>query len=80
MRRGIWARNLDVLRAESWEGVISARDLVRLGVPERTVYRRTQQDGPWTLLYPGTLLLAKGHRPRASSRSRHSSTAARARC
>ena len=60
MRRGSWAQNLDVLRAESWECVISARDLVRLGVPERTAYRRTQQDGPWTLLYPGTLLLAKG--------------------
>jgi hypothetical protein len=60
MRRGLWAQNLDVLRAESWEGVISARELVRLGVPERTVYRRTQQDGPWTLLYPGTLVLAKG--------------------
>jgi hypothetical protein len=56
----MWARNLDVLRAESWEGILTAGDLVRLGVPERTVYRRTQEDGPWTLLYPATLMLAKG--------------------
>lgn len=60
MRRGGWAQNLGVVRAESWEGIISARDLVRLGVPERTVYRRTQEDGPWTLLYPATLMLSKG--------------------
>lgn len=40
--------------------MISARELVRLGVPERTVYRRTQPSGPWTLLFPATILLATG--------------------
>lgn len=60
MRRGMWARDIDALRIASWDDVISARELVELGVPERTVYRRTQQDGPWTLLLPGTIMLTKG--------------------
>ncbi|MDD7967384.1 hypothetical protein [Actinomycetospora lemnae] len=60
MRRGMWARDLEALRIASWEDVISARHLVELGVPERTVYRRTQQDGPWTLLLPATIMLTKG--------------------
>lgn len=48
------------LRAASWDLVIAVAELVRLGIPERTVYRRTQQDGPWTLLLPGTILLSNG--------------------
>ena len=60
MRRGRWADDLEHLRRASREGVISASELTDLGVPERTVYRRTQQDGPWTLLLPATLLLSNG--------------------
>ena len=48
------------LRAASWEGVISIDELPALGVPERTAYRRTQEDGPWTLLAPATFLLSNG--------------------
>lgn len=60
VRRGAWALDTDALRAASWEGIISAHDLVQLGIPERTVYRRTAQDGPWTLLLPATVMLSKG--------------------
>jgi hypothetical protein len=49
-----------LLRAASWDLVISVPELVRLGVPERTAYRRTQEDGPWTLLAPATILLGDG--------------------
>jgi hypothetical protein len=48
------------LRAASWDLVISVVDLVRLGIPERTAYRRTQADGPWTLIGPGLILLSNG--------------------
>jgi hypothetical protein len=51
---------MERLRALSWDGVISVAELVRAGVPERTVYRRTQDDGPWTLLLPATILLSNG--------------------
>jgi hypothetical protein len=60
VRRGQWARERDRLRAASWEGVISIDELTALGVPERTAYRRTQEDGPWTLLAPATFLLSNG--------------------
>lgn len=48
------------LRAASWEGVISIDELVSQGVPERTAYRRAQEDGPWRLLAPATFLLSNG--------------------
>ena len=48
------------LRAASWDLVIRVPELVRLGVPERTAYRRTQADGPWTLLGPAVILLGNG--------------------
>lgn len=60
MRRGNWADDTGRLRAHSWDGVIAVSELVRLGVPERTAYRRTQEDGPWTLLLPATILLSNG--------------------
>lgn len=60
MRRGTWAENPARLRAASTDGVISARELERLGVPERTTYRRCQEDGPWRWLLPGIILLAGG--------------------
>jgi hypothetical protein len=60
MRRGSWADDMARLRAASWDLVIKVVELVRLDVPERTVYRRTQADGPWTLLGPGLVLLGTG--------------------
>ncbi|MEJ2885882.1 hypothetical protein [Actinomycetospora aeridis] len=51
---------MERLRTASWEGVISIDELVAMGVPERTAYRRTQEDGPWTLLAPATFLLSNG--------------------
>ncbi|MGD9528813.1 hypothetical protein [Pseudonocardia sp.] len=51
-------------RAELWaaarEGVISARSLVALGVPESTVYDRCRDGGPWQRLAPGIVLLSTG--------------------
>ena len=60
MQRGMWAVEMSRLVAASREGIISAGQLIRLGVPERTVYRRCQEDGPWTLLLPATLMLSNG--------------------
>ncbi|MFC5137628.1 hypothetical protein ACFPK1_05245 [Actinomycetospora rhizophila] len=51
---------MERLRAASWEGVIGIDELVAQGVPERTAYRRTQEDGPWQLLAPATFLLSNG--------------------
>ena len=60
MRRGKWAEEMARLRAAAWEDVIGIDELVARGVPERTAYRRTQDDGPWTLLAPATFLLSNG--------------------
>jgi hypothetical protein len=45
-------------------GVAAVRDLVALGVPERTVYRRCLEGGPWQRVLPGIVLLFTG-RPTA---------------
>jgi hypothetical protein len=58
VRRGKWAEDIGRLRAAAWDDVIGIDALVAEGVPERTAYRRTQQDGPWTLLAPATFLLS----------------------
>ena len=42
------------------DGVISARHLVQLGVPESTVYRRCRPGEPWQLLLPAVVLLSNG--------------------
>jgi hypothetical protein len=60
VRRGQWADELERLIEASWDLVISVPSLVRLGVPERTAYRRTLGDGPWQLLLPATILLSNG--------------------
>lgn len=49
-----------MLRAHSDRGVIAARELVALGVPSATVYRRCRPGGPWTRLLPGVVLLSTG--------------------
>ena len=48
-----------LLQAAS-NGVIRARRLVELGVPEGTVYRRCRPGGPWQLLLPAVVLLSTG--------------------
>ena len=40
--------------------MIAASELVELGVPESTVYRRCRDGGPWQLLAPGIVLLHNG--------------------
>ena len=60
MRRGLWAADMSLLRAASVRGVIKARRLVELGVPERTVYARCRDGGPWQRLLPGIILLSNG--------------------
>ncbi|MBW0134465.1 hypothetical protein [Pseudonocardia abyssalis] len=51
-RAAIWAA--------SRGGVITARTLVALGVPESTVYHRCRDGGPWQRLAPGVVLLSTG--------------------
>lgn len=62
VRRGPWADGpaLARLYAAARDGVIRAPELVRLGVPERTVYGRCRAGGPWQLLLPATVLLTNG--------------------
>lgn len=60
MRRGQWAEHLARLREAAEDDVIHVRGLMRLEVPERTIYRRCQEDGDWQLLAPATVLLSNG--------------------
>jgi hypothetical protein len=60
MRRGGWVEDLRRFRAGAGRGVVRARTLVELGMPERTVYRRCRDGGPWTRLLPGVVLLSDG--------------------
>ncbi|AHH94188.1 hypothetical protein [Kutzneria albida] len=58
MRRGNWALDVDRLWRASRKGVIQVAALDRLGVPQRTSYRRCLSGGPWRWLLPGIVLLA----------------------
>jgi hypothetical protein len=62
VKRGNWAdaANAAILAGAATRGVISARRLVELGVPESTVYRRCRSGGPWQLLLPAVILLTTG--------------------
>jgi hypothetical protein len=42
-------------------GVATAKQLVALGIPERTVYQRCLDGGPWQRILPGVVLLFTGH-------------------
>lgn len=53
-------RRTAALRAAFPTGVATARQLVALGVPERTTYRRCLEGGPWRRLLPGVVLLSTG--------------------
>ena len=59
MKRGTWADNFDLIRAEAVDNTIHVSRLVRLGVPEATIYRRCR-DGVWTLMAPATVRLSSG--------------------
>lgn len=48
------------LRAAAPHGVVRARTLMALGLPESTVYDRCRDGGPWQLLAPGIVLMATG--------------------
>jgi hypothetical protein len=67
MRRGAWADGVgaELLRGVAVDGVIGARRLVELGVPESTIYRRCRPGGPWQLLLPAVVLLSTGTPTRA---------------
>lgn len=54
------ARRTQRLRISFPDGVASARQLVAAGVPERTVYNRCRDGGPWRRLLPGIVLLSNG--------------------
>lgn len=61
MRVRVGSPHPDDLLAAAVDGVIRARELVELGLPESTVYRRCRDGGPWQRLAPGILLMATGH-------------------
>ncbi|MDL5155681.1 hypothetical protein [Actinomycetospora termitidis] len=60
MRRGDWARDMAAIRDAADDDVIAVRRLETLGVPQRTSYRRCEEDGPWLPLLPGILKLTSG--------------------
>lgn len=60
MFRGDWATRADYLLRASRDDVIKVADLIRLGVPEGTSYRRCQPGGPWRWLLPGIVMLSNG--------------------
>lgn len=60
MRRGSWAEDPAFLWAASEQGVIRAMALMAMGVPERTIYARCRDGGPWQRLLPGIVLLTTG--------------------
>lgn len=60
MARGFSVVRRHELYDASSRGVIAARALVDLGVPETTVYDRCRDGGPWQRLAPGIVLLSTG--------------------
>jgi hypothetical protein len=55
------------LRAAFPDGVATAKQLVEAGVPERTVYHRCLDGGPWQNPLPGIILLFSGRPTRRQS-------------
>lgn len=53
-------RRTAALRTAFPTGVATARQLMALGVPQRTVYHRCLDGGPWRRLLPGVVLLSNG--------------------
>jgi hypothetical protein len=60
MRCNLRTNDLGYLKSFAIDDVITAQELVRLGVAESTVYRRCRPGGPWQLLAPGVVLLNNG--------------------
>ncbi|MGQ0577145.1 MAG: protein kinase domain-containing protein, partial [Pseudonocardia sp.] len=48
------------LRSLFPDGIATAKQLVAAGVPERTVYNRCLEGGPWQRILPGVILLFTG--------------------
>lgn len=61
MPRGFATISHEYLRDVAVDGVVTARALVALGVPESTVYHRCRDGGPWQRLAPGVVLMTTGH-------------------
>lgn len=61
VRRGDWAAEVSALHTAANDGVITARELERLGVPAVTIYRRCRGGGPWSRMLPGVIRLSNGH-------------------
>jgi hypothetical protein len=59
--RGFATVSREYLRDAAVDGVVTARALVVLGVPESTVYHRCRDGGPWQRLAPGVVLMTTGH-------------------
>ncbi|NMO91192.1 hypothetical protein [Actinomycetospora sp. TBRC 11914] len=60
MRRGRWAAEMGRIREAAVDDTIHVRTLMGLGMPESTIYRWCQDDGPWTLMAPATVRLSTG--------------------
>lgn len=59
MNRGTWVRDTARLHEHARSGVIRVAELERLGVQQRTAYRRCAPDGPWQWVLPGIVALDK---------------------
>ena len=60
VRRGQWTPDPTTVRAATPHEVIRARQLMSMEIPERTIYRRCLDGGPWRRLLPGIILLNNG--------------------
>lgn len=60
MRRGSWAVDPEFVRSVAVDNIAHVHELMRLGIPEGTIYRRCRAGGPWTLMAPATVRLGTG--------------------
>ncbi|MEJ2868619.1 hypothetical protein WCD74_12680 [Actinomycetospora sp. OC33-EN08] len=60
MRRGFWAIDPELIRSVAIDNTAHVHELMKLGIPEGTIYRRCRPGGPWTLMAPATVRLGTG--------------------
>jgi hypothetical protein len=60
MRRGAWAVDPELIRSVAVDNIAHVHEMMRLGIPEATIYRRCRAGGPWTLMAPATVRLGTG--------------------
>ncbi|MCD2190335.1 hypothetical protein [Actinomycetospora soli] len=60
MRRGTWAADPEYVRSVAVDNIAHVHELMGLGIPEGTIYRRCRTGGPWTLMAPATVRLGTG--------------------